>query len=127
MAVTHPSSVRNLIVDTVVDLLESAGTTDSQMILMASGTTALVTLTMASTAFGSASTGVATANAITNGTVTVAGTATLGLLRTSTEQNTLCNFSVTSTGGGGDLELSSNVLSTGQTCSITSLTYTGPA
>ena|SRR3990167_4176875 len=127
MAVTHPSSMRNLIVDTIVDTIESAGTTDGQIILQASGSTALVTLTLASTAFGAASTGVATANAITNGTVTVAGTATLGIIRTSTEQNTVCSFSVTSTGGGGDLELSSNVLSTGQTVSVTSLTYTGPA
>lgn len=127
MAVSHPSSMRSLITDTVVDTIESAGSTNGQIVLMASGTTALVILTFASTAFGAASSGVATANTITDGTVTVAGTATLGLIRTSTEQNTVVNFSVTSTGGGGNLELSSNVLSTGQTVSISSLTYTGPA
>lgn len=126
MAVTHPSSMRSLITNTVVDTLDT-GSTAGQLVMTAAASTALVILTLASTAFGAASTGVATANAITDGTVTVAGTATIGIFRTSTQQNEAFRCSITSTGGGGDIELSSNVLSTGQTVSLTALTYTGPA
>lgn len=126
MAVTHPSSMRTLITNTVLGMI-STGSTFGQLVLQDSGSTALVILTMASTAFGAASSGVATANAISTGTVTVAGTATKGIIRTSTQQNTVVLFSVTSTGGGGNLELSSNVLSSGQFVEITSLTYTAPA
>ena len=126
MAVTHPSSMRSLITNTVLGMI-STGSTFGQLVLQDSGSTALVILTMASTAFGAASSGVATANAISTGTVTVAGTATKGIIRTSTQQNTVVLFSVTSTGGGGNLELSSNVLSSGQFVEITSLTYTAPA
>lgn len=125
MAVTHPSSMRSLIADTVVDTID-LGSTFGQLLLRDSGSTTLVTLTFASTAFGAASAGVATANAITDGTVLVAATATIGLIQTSTG-NQVLSCSVTSTGGGGDIELSSNILSTGQTVSMTSLTYTAPS
>ena len=118
--------MRTLITNTVLGMI-STGSTFGQLVLQDSGSTALVILTMASTAFGAASSGVATANAISTGTVTVAGTATKGIIRTSTQQNTVVLFSVTSTGGGGNLELSSAVLSTGQFVEITSLTYTAPA
>lgn len=125
MAVTHPSSMRSLIADTVVDTLD-AGSTFAELLFQDSGSTTLVTLTFASTAFGAASSGVATAEAITDGTVLVGGTATIGLIQTSTQNNEVLSCSVTSTGGGGDIELSSNVLSTGQTLSMTALTYTAP-
>ena len=125
MAVTHPSSMRNLIANTAIDML-STGSTFGQLNFTAAASTSLVLCTFASTAFGAASTGVKTANTITDGTVTVAGTATICIIRTSTQQLEVCRCSVTSTGGGGDIELSSNVLSSGQTLSITSLTYTAP-
>lgn len=126
MAVTHPSSMRSLIADQVTAQLD-AGSSLGQVVLQDTGSTALVICPFSSTAFGAASSGVCTANAITDGTVTVAGTATKGILRSSTEQNTAVLFSVTSTGGGGDMEMSSNVLSTGQTVSVTSMTYTAPS
>ncbi len=118
--------MRSLISDQVTAQVDG-GSTDGELVLQDTGSTALVVLTFASTAFGAASSGVCTANTITDGTVTVAGTATQGIARSSTQNNTAFSFSVTSTGGGGDIELSSNVLSTGQTVSMTSLTYTAPS
>jgi len=125
MAVTHPSSMRNLIADTVTAQVD-VGSTFGQLLLQASGSTTLATHTMASTAFGAASTGVCTAAAIVDATVLVAGTATIGLIQSATQANEVLSCSITSTGGGGDIELSSNVLSTGQTVSITALSYTAP-
>lgn len=125
MAVTHPSSMRNLIADQVTAQAD-VGSTFAEMVLQDTGSTALVILGMSSTAFGAASTGLATAFAISTGTVIVAGTATKGIIRSSTQNNTVVSFSVTSSGGGGDVELTSNILSTGQTVEITSLTYTAP-
>lgn len=125
MAVTHPSSMRNLIVDTVTGQIDT-GSTFGELEFQASASTALVVVTFDSTAFGAASTGLATAETITDGIVLVAGTATIGLVRSSTQNLEVLSCSVTSTGGGGDIELSSNVLSTGQTVSVTALTYTGP-
>lgn len=126
MAVTHASSMRNLIADTVTAQAD-VGTTQAILSLQASASTEIVTCQMASTAFGAASTGVCTANTINDGTASTAGTVTQGQILSSTQRNEVCAFSVTSTGGGGDLELSSNVISSGQTVSITSLTYTAPS
>jgi len=121
MAVTHPTTIRNLVADTVVDSLED-GSTFGLLDFRASASTSVVVLTFDSTAFGAASGGTATANSITDGTASTAGTVTVavGLASCSTE---VFRCSVTSTGGGGDIELSSNVISSGQTVSITSLTY----
>lgn len=125
MAVTHPSSMRNLVADQVTAQVD-VGSTFGELQLQAAASTGLVVITFNSTAFAAAAAGVATANALTDGTVTVAGTAAIGFVRSSTQENEVCSCSVTSTGGGGDIELSSNVLSTGQTVSITALTYTAP-
>lgn len=125
MAVTHPSSMRNLIADQVTAQVD-VGSTFGELLFQDSGSTTLCTTTFASTAFGTAAAGVATAAAIVDGTVLVAATATIGLLQSSTQNNEVLSCSVTSTGGGGDIELSSNVLSTGQTVSVTALTYTAP-
>jgi len=124
MAVTHPSSMRSLIADTVTAQADG-GSTLARLLLQDSGSTTVVTMKMASTAFGAAAAGVCTANSITNSTALLGATVTIGLITNST-LTTVCAFSVTSTGGGGDLELSSNVLSSGQTVSITALTYTAP-
>ena len=125
MAVTHPSSMRTLIADTVTAQAD-AGSSLARLVLQASASTEVVVPIFDSSAFDAAAAGVATANTITDGIASTAGTVTQGLIESSTELNEVCSFSVTSTGGGGDIELSSNVISSGQTVSITSLTYTAP-
>jgi hypothetical protein len=86
----------------------------------------VATLEMGTSAFGAAAAGVCTASTITDGTASTAGTVTICLFEASTEYGEVFRCAVTSTGGGGDIELSSNVISSGQTISITSLTYTAP-
>ena len=125
MAVTHPASMRNLIADQVTAQFD-VGSTRSQLLFQDSGSTTICILTFSSTAFGVSSSGEAAAESITDGNSTIAGTVTIGLARSATEFNQVLSCSVTSTGGGGDIELSSNVISSGQTISITSLTYTAP-
>ncbi len=124
MAVTHPTAVRNGIADHVVDQLDvgGAGTLEFQT----SGDVEVATLTFNATAFGAASSGTATANAITSDTSATGGTVAKARLKNNAgTEKAAC--SVTATGGGGDIELSSVGVSAGQTVSMSSLTYAAPA
>lgn len=124
MAVTHPTAVRNGIADFVVDQLDVGGA--GKLVFQTSGAVAVATLPFGATAFGSAASGTATANAITSDTNAAGGTiAKAELQNNGGTAKVLC--SVTATGGGGDIELSSVVVSAGQTVSMSSLTYSAPA
>lgn len=125
MSVTHPSAVRSGLADFVVDQLDE-GTPPGHLVFQTSGDVAVATLTFSSTAFGAASSGVATANAITQDASAVGGTITKARLKNAAGTDKII-CSVTATGGGGDIELSSVVVSAGQAVSMTSLTYTAPA
>lgn len=125
MAVTHPTAVRTGLADFVVDQLDE-GTPPGHLIFQTSGGSAVATLAFASTAFGAASSGVATAAAIVADTNAAGGTIAKAEWRNAAgTAKVLC--SVTATGGGGDITLNSVVVSAGQTVSMTSLTYTAPA
>ena len=121
MAVTHPSAVRTIIADAVTATIGASG-----KIIMQTGAAATVaTLLFSATAFPGSTAGVATANAITSDTNAVGGTIAKAELQTAAGvAKVLC--SVTATGGGGDIQLSSVIVSAGQTVSMTSLTYTAP-
>lgn len=84
--------------------------------------TLLATLTFGSPAFGGASAGIATANAITPGSVVATGTA--GYFRTK-ESGGAAVFEGTTTtsGGGGDAILDTLDLKAGTDSSCTSMTY----
>lgn len=125
MAVTHPTAVRNGIADFVVDQLDE-GTPPGLIIMQTSGGVTVATLTFSNPAFGAASSGTATAGAITSDTNAVGGTIAKAELRNAAgTAKVLC--SVTATGGGGDITLSSVIISAGQTVSLSSMTYTAPA
>jgi hypothetical protein len=85
--------------------------------------TLLVTLALSNPAFGSASAGVATASAITDGTVAAAGTA-LGYVMFNGSGTGVFSGSVSATGGGGSLVFDTNVFTVGGTVSVTSFTMT---
>lgn len=121
MAVTHLAATRSGIADYVVDQLDGG----TLVFYQANGTTEVATLTFGTPAFGAAATGVATANAITQDSNATGGTTTIANLVTSGASE-IVECSVTSTGGGGDIELSSNVISAGATVQVSSLTYTAP-
>lgn len=88
--------------------------------------TLLGTLTLSSTAFGSASSGTVTANAIT-GDSSADATGTAGWFRAySSAAAAVIDGSVTATGGGGDMTLDSvSIVATG-TINMTSWTLTMP-
>lgn len=125
MAVTHPTAVRNGIADFVVDQLDE-GTPPGLLVFLTSGNVTVATLTFSNTAFGSATGGTATAASITADTNAVGGTIAKASLRNAAGTEKIA-CSVTAGGGGGDIELSSVVISAGQTVSMTSLTYSAPA
>ena len=125
MSVTHPTATRNGIADYVVDQLD-LNTPPGRLVMQSAASATVAFLTLSNPAFGSAATGTATASAITADNNAVGGTITKAELRTgSNTAIVLC--SVTATGGGGDIQLNSVVISAGQQVSITSLTYSAPA
>lgn len=125
MAVTHPNAVRQAICDFVVDQIDE-GTPPGKLEFQTSGDAHVATLTFSTpSAFGSATGGVATANAITADTSAAAGTIAKARLRNAAlTDKVIC--SVTATGGGGDIQLNSVTVSAGQQVSLTSLTYAAP-
>ena len=125
MAVTHPVAIRTLLADTVVDQID-LNTPPGKIIMQTSGGTTVATLTFSNPAFGAATSGVATASAITADSSAVGGTVAKAEFRQG-GGTAIVLCSVTATGGGGDITLNSIIISAGQQVSITSLTYTAPA
>jgi len=122
----HPTLVRNTIADTVVDLIDAGGSAGTLNFYTSNGGTLLATLTFSGTAFGAASSGVATASAITEDANTAAGTVAWFEVHDSSG-NTIFEGDVTDDDTGtGSILLSSTTLGTGDTLSVTSLTYTAP-
>ncbi len=124
MPVTHPTATRNLMCDLVVDQLD-LNTPPAKLIMQSAASATVATLTFSNPAFGAAASGTATAAAITSDTAAVGGTITKAELRQGgATPIILC--SVTATGGGGDIQMNSVIISAGQTVAITSLTYSAP-
>lgn len=124
MAVTHTTAVRNGIADFVVAQLNE-GTPPGKLKFQTSADVDVATLTFSATAFGASSGGTATAAAITSDTAAAGGTIAKARLKNAAlTDKIIC--SVTATGGGGDIQLSSVVISAGQTVALTSLTYSAP-
>jgi hypothetical protein len=96
--------------------------------------TLLATFTCASTAFGSSAasgttpsrSSVATAAAISDVTAAASGTAAWFRALKSDGTTVICDGSVTATGGGGDLTMTDVSLTSGETCSVQTLTLATP-
>jgi hypothetical protein len=126
MSLTHTTAVRNGLADYTVDQVDTgAGDATGDLVIMTSGDTEVATLTMANPAFGAASSGTATANTITDDTSATGGTAAKAKLQ-NRDNTEIVRCSVTATGGGGDIELSSVVVGAGDTVSVSALTYSAP-
>lgn len=121
MAVVLEATARNAAADAVVDLLDG-GT----IVFQTAGSVEVATLTLGTPAFGASVAGTATANAITSDTSATGGTIAKAVFRTSAAAS-LFTVSVTATGGGGDIELSSLTVGAGDTVSMSSYTHTQPA
>lgn len=128
MAVTLSNAAASAAADAVVDLLDagSSNTTPELRLQISGGASTVATLEFTgATAFGAASNGVATAGTIADDTNAAGGTAAEFTL-VDQDGTTVLSGSVTATGGGGDIELSSVAIGATDTVSISSLTYTQP-
>jgi cytoskeletal protein RodZ len=122
----HPTSVRNAIADTVVDLIDAGSAAGKLKFYASNGGSMLAELTFSTTAFGAAASGVATAAAITADSNTSSGTVTWFEVEDS-DGNLVFEGDVTDDDTGtGSIQLSSVALGTGDTVSVSSLTYTAP-
>jgi hypothetical protein len=127
MATTHPTAVRNAIADLVVDKLDlGSGTASGRLEILTSGDVLLVSLPLSNPAFGAASTGTATASAITTTNATVAGTAAKYNM-VDRDDTIIFSGSVTESGGGGDLIITNTDINVGDPISVSSFAYTAAA
>lgn len=122
MAVTHGSAIRNTICDAVVDAVDAGGA--GSLVFNTSGDVEVATLTFSGTAFGAASSGTATANAITSDTSATGGTVAKFVVKSGAGTTIFQGAVATS---GSDINLSSLAVGAGDTVSISSLTYSAPA
>jgi hypothetical protein len=129
MGVTLETVARNAACNAVVDLCDAGSGAGKLQIKTSAGTSTfdngrVATLTFSDPAFGNASTGVATASAITSDTNAAAGTAAKAYFYDSDNTPILSCAVGTS---GSDINLSSVSIGSGDTVSISSLTVTMPA
>ena len=125
MAITHTTAVRNSLAGVISNAVD-AGSGPGQLVFMTSGDVEVATLTMSDPSFGAASTGTITANAITSDTNATGGTVALFKIQDS-DGTEVIRGTVTATGGGGDIELSSLAVSAGDTVELSSFSYTASA
>lgn len=118
---TLETATRNAACNAVVDLLDSG---DIRFETAANNEVA--TCDFAATAFGDANVGVATAATISDDTSAAGGTIDHAVLRKS-DTTKVMTCTVTVTGGGGDIEVTSLAIGVGDTVSVTSFTVTMPA
>jgi len=126
----HPTDIRNLIANTVTDQIDGGGAAGKLIFFEANTAAAgeaLATLTFTyPNAFDPAVNGVAAANTITANTETLANTVTWFQVQDSSG-TVIFEGDVTSDDvGTGAIQLSSTTLGTGDTVSVSSLTYTAP-
>jgi hypothetical protein len=123
------TTVRNGMADVFVDAID-VGTTDATGDLAgysAAFASLLFENNFSNPAFGAAAVGVATANAISDDvSANNTGTAAVGRLR-NRDNTTVAEFTITATGGGGDLQLNTLAVTAGDRIGISSATVTMPA
>lgn len=131
MAIGYATALRNNMLDEITTLIDAGAGAGLLRIydgtkpaVCGTATTLLAELTMTDPSAGAASGGVWTASSITDDTSANApGTATWFRI---VDSNGVCvlDGTVTVTSGGGDLELNSVSISTGQNVAVTSMTIT---
>ena len=126
MAVTLETSARNAACNAIVDLVDAGAGAGTLILYLANGSTEVATLTFSDPAFGNAATGVATASAITSDT-SATGNAAAATIAKFVDSNAAVVLSCSVGIGSGDIQLSNNVIATGETVAITALTVTVPA
>lgn len=126
MAVTHSTAARNAATDAVTALL--GGTAKLVFRIspssVASPGTAVATLSMSATAFGAASSGTATANAITSDTNATGNASPVAFATLQTGAGTVVIHCAVAA-SGSDINMTNGLtVNAGDTVSCSSLTYT---
>lgn len=125
MAVTHSTAARNAATDAVTALIGTSG----NLVFRLSGTvgspgTAVATLPLSSTAFGAASSGTATANAITADTNAAGNASPIATATLQTSGGTVVIHCAVAA-SGSDINMTNGLtVASGDTVSCSSLTYT---
>jgi hypothetical protein len=125
MAVTHSTAARNAATDAVTALIGASG----KLVFRLSGTvgspgTAVATLSLSSTAFGSSSSGTATANAITSDTNATGNASPVATATLQTSGGTVVIHCAVAA-SGSDINMTNGLtVAAGDTVSCSSLTYT---
>lgn len=128
MAITLATAARNAACDGIVDLVDGGTGAGSLEIKSAAstvaGTNEVATLAFSNPAFGAASSGTATANAISDDTSATGGTASD---YTVFDGDSAAIWQGSVGTSGADLNLSSTTIGAGDTVSVSSFTLTVPA
>jgi hypothetical protein len=125
VAVILGTTARNAACNAIVDLVDG-GSGAGTIVMQTTAGAEAATLTFSDPAFGNAATGVATASAITADSHATGGTVTHAHFNDS-DATSVLECTVTATGGGGDITLSSVAIGVGDTVSLSALTVTVPA
>ena len=123
MSLTHETAVRDVLANSVVDNLDSG-----KLLFMTTAEGAEVaTIDLAATAFGASSSGTATmlGTPLSDSSATGGTIATYKMEKSDTTR--IVGGSVTATGGGGDITLSSLVITATDTVTLSSFTYSASA
>ena len=128
MAITLSTNTRNIATDSIVDLIDlgTINPTGSINIYTSGLIILLVTLNFSNPAYGNSLNGRATGNPVANGVALASGTASIFTV-VDRDDAEVFRGTVSATGGGGDIELSSILIATSQIISISSTTFTMPA
>jgi len=121
MAVTHVATLRNTLAAAVLAAIGASGVLSFET---TGGAGVVATLPLSATA-GTLSGAILTFNPITSDTNAAGGTIAEFAIQTSALADVF-RGSVTATGGGGDVTLSSLVITATDTVSVTALSYEAP-
>ena len=128
MATTHPTAIRNTLANTVVDTLDTGVTNaQGQLVFLTAGDVEVSTIDLANPAFGASAAGVATLLGVPLSDPSATGGVTTKYEMQDRDGGATFLGSVTNTGGGGDILLSSTTIGATDVVTITSFTYTAPA
>jgi hypothetical protein len=127
MAITLSTAAREAACDAIVDLVDDGEAEGTGALVIKDGSTVLVEIALSATAFGSSSSGVATASGLPlSGTAVADGDADSYDVVDS-DGTVIWSGVASMSGGGGDLILNNTNIATDQTVTISSWTFTQPA
>lgn len=126
MSITHATALRTTIADAVRAAIN--GGAGNSTLELRDGTTVAVTFDLGGAPMGAAAAGVSTLGGVPIAATAAASVTELdNFLLKDGDGTTQLSGSITTTGMGGDIEVTNTNVASGQDCSLESMTYTAPA